>query len=90
MEKEFLDRLGQKIKGLIEKEAIKEGFDLAYYEFKVICYILDEGFNRREKIILLDTEEKNFCNFCGKKTKYYNHKFNVYLCPSCFSKVNNK
>lgn len=86
-EEKFLKELGEKIKKLIDKELDFYSYDPAYFEFKLICSLLDGKFKKEKEIVLLDTEEKNYCEFCGKETRFYDEKLALFLCPSCYGKI---
>ena len=86
-EKEFLESISKKVEKVIEKEAARYNYDLAYFGFKLTCSKKGEHFEKVEEKVLLDTSEKAYCAFCGKETYYYDSEKDMHLCPECFAKI---
>jgi len=85
-EKELLNKLGEKINKLIDKELEKYGYDRAGLNFLLKCDILDDNFKKIDEITLIE-DDKNYCVFCRRKTYYYSEELNDYVCPCCLMKL---
>jgi len=89
-EEEFLKSIARKVEGIIEKEADRYNYDLAYFAFKLTCSKKGEHFEKVGEEVLLDTNEKNYCAFCGRETNYYDAKRDMHLCSECFAEIERK
>jgi len=64
---------------------LEKQFDLAYYGIKVILTEYDDEFEKWNEVVLIDTNEKKFCAFCGKETLFYDHDIHMHLCAKCYN-----
>ena len=85
-DKEWLKELGEKIDRLIDQEC---DTDRAYFNFHVSVKVLGCNFDKIGDLVLVDDGD-TYCVFCHAKTNYYDQTRNMYLCPHCFSKLENK
>ncbi len=84
----FLSNIADTVERQIEKIADHEGVDLAFYEFKLTCNILNsETFEIMERLVLYEKAHNCFCIFCGTKTYFYDNKKQMHLCADCYGKI---
>jgi len=69
---------------------LEKQFDLAYYGIKIILTEYDDEFEKWNEVVLIDTNEKRFCAFCGKETLFYDHDMHTHLCAKCYSDLKEK
>jgi hypothetical protein len=85
-EKQMFDEIAGQIKDTIEGACDRYCIDSAFLDFKLTCTVLSNGFKPMEEITLLDTSDRTFCDFCGKKTNFYDRRENLHICASCYGK----
>lgn len=88
-EKEILNKLGEKINKLIDKELEKYGYDRAGLNFLLKCDILDDSLKKIDEVILIK-DGGGYCIFCGRETHYYSYELNGFVCPCCLGKLKEK
>lgn len=85
-DEKLLRRLADKIKKLIDREL---DADRDYFLVHLTVDVLGSSFNKLEEHTLID-EGKNFCDFCGNQTGFYDEKRGLHLCPSCYAEIEMK
>ncbi|HRS26012.1 MAG TPA: hypothetical protein P5140_05665 [Methanofastidiosum sp.] len=86
-ERKFLLELGKQIGKFICKYFDKHGAERAYYEFVVVCHVLDNDFQKVREVVLFNDSESGYCIFCRGLTYYYDTQFSGYLCAECYKKL---
>jgi len=63
-------------------------FDLAYFGIKIILTEYSESFEKWKEEIIIDTNEKSYCAFCGKETSFHDYDKNISICAKCYGDLN--
>jgi hypothetical protein len=84
---EVLDEFKKEFEKAISRVEKKLNLDLAYWGIKVEITPYYEDFQKREPITIINTHEKNYCNFCGKETYFFDRERHMHLCASCWAQI---
>ena len=85
-EKQILDEITAQVKNSIDEIFDKHGIDSSFIDFKLVCTLLSNNFKPMERLVLLNTEDQTFCDFCGAKTNFYDRREHLHMCAPCYGK----
>ena len=79
----FLKDVRCAIEKAIANVATRYGNDLAYYNFRVICDVLNINLEKVDEFEVIRGAWGSYCNFCGAYTCYYDRNRDMHLCAMC-------
>jgi len=84
---EFVAKLQEEFKKLVEGVASEAGVDLAYYEVKLTVTVLDSTLTQKiYEHVLYDSADHTYCTFCHRETRHYVYELGAHVCPACLGK----